>query len=321
MRYRLAGLAVALVALGGCIPNSEDAHVATESEGTTSAPVATSPSDFSTPPADFTGLPTAPEEFMSAFTAESVLEEWNAMAKDPLIHLSDPRVVELGVQLQTLGPDKLDPLFDVLADPDADPAKKVLVVVTLQNIVDATMTPKLIPLTSAEYDVNTRSAAAQLISLAQDPSTRDLLLELSEDDDTRIRLAALQGLALMNNNEAIAKLQAMYTDEGIQPAVRDRIVQTLARFPDPGSLPIYRAAAVDVLLEPASRFAAVVGLGDQGTEADLAVLDEAADNGGDPNLLDMIDVARQQISARSGAGAPENPAPQTGESPETSNQP
>lgn len=317
-RFWAAALVLAAV---GCIPTANDPVEPVVDAGDASAaaePVPDAPADV--PPGamalpDAMALPGAALPGAAAFDPTTALAEWEALAADALANLSNPRAVELGVLLQTLGPEGFDPLIAVLGDPDAAPEKKVFVVVTLQSVADPSLTPKLVPLTGPEHDDVTRSGAAQLISQAQDPATRDLLEQLSADENEKVRLAALQGLVLMNIPDAVARMQAMYFEPAMQPASKDRIVQTLGRFPQESSLPVYRAAVNDVLLEPASRFAAVVGLGSVGEAEDSALLDQAASLGGDDDFSNMVNIAKGQIASRTAPADPESAAPETPETP------
>ena len=94
---------------------------------------------------------------------EQLVAQWIAVATAGKDNLDVPKGAELAQRLAAQGPDKLNPLLDVLANKDADPYEKVMVVMTTMPAISQFHEQRLIELTGPQYDSVSRADAAHLL--------------------------------------------------------------------------------------------------------------------------------------------------------------
>jgi len=230
---------------------------------------------------------------------EELLAEWNTLAEEPALNMSNPRLVSLGLQLKTKEPEAVKPLIEILGDPDAAPEQKVMVVVTLQGLdFGDEVIEMLKPLVEQDRETTTRASATQLLAFAQDRDLKPMFENLLDDPSPRVRLAALQGLAGLGDQDAFARMEKLYGEEDTTAAEKNRIVQTLARFPEPEYRHIYREALTNPLLEAQSVLSAAAALSMVGETEDLDVIEEALDVEHGEQVTNMLHMAKLSIQRR-----------------------
>jgi HEAT repeat protein len=196
------------------------------------------------------------------------------MAETPEAYFDVKDPIRLGIELSDTGPNALDPLFAILADPDAGPAKKRLVVVTVEQIMKRDMVPKLLPLVADTYDGTTRACAVHLLANAGDAELEPTFVELRSDSDPRVKLAALRGLAALGSEEGRTALTEIYNDAEAPPAHRELAVIDLAAHFAPESMDLMRDVLRKGELTEATQRSAAEAIGRHGVPEDIPLMRE-----------------------------------------------
>ncbi len=236
---------------------------------------------------------------------EALVSEWRQLAESPQENLANPRCAEIASQLAARGLAGLQPLIDVLADPNADPHAKVLVVTSIQHLMQPALVPVLAELTKPTFDGTTRACATQLLAFGG--SEADAALKaLISDPEERVRMAALVALITRGDAEARAELVNMYQLPDTTVVQRERILLVVFDDPQPGDVPILAEAAGDGELDETTRTLAIATLGEVG---DLSVVETLSQVGeADEDFRGLADQAIASIRERT--VSPDDTAPE-----------
>jgi HEAT repeat protein len=192
-------------------------------------------------------------------------------------------------------PEGLDPLLDLLEDPNANPVAKVLTVISMAKEVTPEMAPRLIGMTQPSHETTTRACATHLLAHLKAPEAQTRVRELLSDSEHRVRAAAIMALgALQQDPEVIAQLPSMWAAPETTAADKDQILLMLPEEHVRQNLNVYKDALLDHSLEPKSRERLAVILGRVGNASVLDVLEKAAEE-------DPVDFVR--VMARGAVGA------------------
>jgi HEAT repeat protein len=183
-------------------------------------------------------------------------------------------------QLAAMGPEALNPLFDVMADRASSPFAKTLATMSLVPVLDPRVAPRLLDLTKPENEVTTRVCATSLLGWIQQPEVDAALNELKNDKNRQVRFQALQGLA-QKSLEGRKAFGDLWKQPDTTVDERAKIVSVLSNGPFTDSLPIFQEAAGDAKLGEPVRILAIQMLGRAGNPSSLPVLNECAEK--DPN--------------------------------------
>jgi HEAT repeat protein len=247
-------------------------------------------------------------------TPESLVAEFRAVADAALedIHKQAdlPRANAITQQLAAMGPQAIDKLLDILAEPEADPRTKMLVTICVKPVLAKENMPRILSLTEASHNVNTRVNAAHIVGSFNDEALIAKVAELLKDPEPRVRMAVFQTQLLRGTPEALAMVDAMWADK--ETPLNDR-VQLVVGLPEAKvgeHLKMFEEALRDVALVPQARLRAVSVLGRLGDATALAALEEAAAKDPDKNVKAEAQIAWEAAKSRleaTAAGA-ESPA-------------
>lgn len=233
-------------------------------------------------PAQPQGSASAPAVDLSGLTNEQLTTKWLELAKAASMDNADLQTaVAIAMKLAESGQAALDPLLDVLADPAASPYAKVMVVASLSTITSPGMAARLITLTKPGNETTTRACATQLLINVPGPQVDAILRKLTQDEERRVRFAALRAMALRKPEEGNKALAALWGQPTTTAQERNEIVVVVARSRMKDNLPIFKEAIVDTeLSEPAYMAAAMVLLrvGDESAIEPLTVCAEKNPN-------------------------------------------
>jgi len=220
----------------------------------------------------------------------------------------------LATQMARSGPNGLDSLFNLLADPAAKGEAKVLVSIVLTPLVQKTMIPRLTAMTQPGQNLDTRSCATQLLGMLQDPEASKRVRELSRDPELRVQVTAVYCLMRRDDTEAMQLALELWKRPDLNANQRVTLVQEIPVSRAAMMTPICRDAALDTKLSANIRTHAVEVLMRAGTEDVIPILQQCSQTDPEPRLqafakagLDALR-AGKQVNAVSPA-TPAAPAP------------
>ncbi|MCC6697032.1 MAG: HEAT repeat domain-containing protein [Candidatus Hydrogenedentes bacterium] len=184
---------------------------------------------------------------------QALLDEWKGLIGDPEANLNNPRLVALASMLAVQSPGLLNVMVDMLVDPATKPQSKLMILSSLEAVLDPALVPRLLQLTEPGVDPVVRSGVTMLLANARTPEVAGRLTELSQDEDSRVRLAALNGMVLQGNAEARDSLRAWFLEADTPQPFRERIALTLSMQPAHGDSPVLAKALGDTAIDPGTR--------------------------------------------------------------------
>lgn len=234
---------------------------------------------------------------------EQLVAQWTALATAGKDNLDVPKAGEIASKLAAQGPEKLLPLLDVLAQKDADPYEKVMVVMTTMPAISQFHEPRLIELTGTPIDSVSRGAAAHLLGVLQQrrmgtPQGLARLRELMADPDRHVSSAAILVMELAGDPEALAKALELWSSAGATSEERTSIVLNMPQQAVIQNTKLYAEAVLDTKLSAEVRKHAIQGLGMVGDATVLDALKKCAETETDPALKDMAQAAADAVDSR-----------------------
>ena len=235
---------------------------------------------------------------------EQLVAQWTALAtaadKD---NLEVGKASEIVAKLAAQGPDNLIPLLDVLANKDADPYEKVMVVMTTMPALSKSHEPKLIELTGPQIDSVSRGCAAHLLGilLQRRAGTQQGVVRLKElmaDPDRHVRNAAILVMELVGDPEGVLKALDLWPSPDATSEERTSIVLNMPQQAVLQNTKIYAEAVLDTKLSADARKRAIRDLGMVGDATVLDALKKCAETETDPALKDMAQAAAEAVDAR-----------------------
>jgi HEAT repeat protein len=233
--------------------------------------------------------------------ADALVREWFELARSPEENLANPRCRQIALEISQINMEKLAPIFEVIADADTDIEEKVLAVATVDCVTGPVTVPWLTSLLTPESSADTRACAVQLLALSNDPSVLETLRECTEDDDRRVRLAALVGLMGQGDAEAREKLSEMFRAGGIGQNERNRILVSIAADPREADLAVLLEAIEDDAFPEGLRVQAIGAVGRVGNATSIEVLERIVSEESNETLRDVARDAVEAIAARTAA--------------------
>ncbi len=241
--------------------------------------------------------PPAPE------APEELVAQWTALATAGKDNLDVQKAAEIAQKLAAQGPDKLIPLLDVLANKDADPYEKVMVVMTTMPAISQYHEAKLIELTGAQIDSVSRADAAHLLGVLQQrrlgtPQGLARLGELIDDPDRHVSSATILVMELAGSPEAIAKAVELWSSPEATPEERTSIVLNMPQRAVMQNTKLFAEAVLDTKLPADPRRRAIQDLGMVGDASVLDALRKCGETETDPVLKDLALAAADAVDSR-----------------------
>jgi hypothetical protein len=238
-----------------------------------------------------------------AESPEQLVAQWTALATAGKDNLDIQKASEIVNKLAAQGPDKLLPLLDVLANKDADPYEKVMVVMTAMPFVSQFHEPKLIELTGEQNDSVSRADAAHLLGSLQQrrlgtPEGLSRLRDLMADPDRHVRSATILVMELAGDPEALTKAVELWSSPDATPQERNSIVLNMPQLAVMENTKLFAEAVLDTGLPTDSRKRAIQDLGMVGDASVLDALRKCAETETDPVLKEMAKTAAEAVDAR-----------------------
>jgi len=244
-------------------------------------------------------------------TPEELVAEWKNIAANPGVRgeLDIDGATVIGEALALQGPNGLDPIMDVLGDAAADPRTKMLAVMTIKPYIQKENVPRLIAMTGPEFDKITRANAGHLLGWLREPDAEARALELLDDADPWVRMAAFHVTLLRGEPKALAMVEAVWADADTLLQDRSQIVNGLPATKAPEHLHIF-AEALDIEgLEPSALLRAITFLAQFGDSATVPTLEKAIEDARDPEFRAAAEEALAGLKSRLEAATTELPAP------------
>ncbi len=234
---------------------------------------------------------------------DQLVAQWVAVATAGKDHLDVPKGAELVQKLVAQGPEKLVPILDVLANKDADPYEKVMVVMTTMPALSQFHEQKLIELTAPGVDSISRADAAHLLGSLQQRrlgTEKGLarMNELQADPDAHVRNASILIMELAGQPEAVAKAIELWPNPDTTPDQRISIVLNMPQRAVLQNTKIFAEAVLDTKLSADARKRAIQDLGMVGDATVLDALKKCAETETDPVLKDMAQAAAEAVDSR-----------------------
>ena len=198
---------------------------------------------------------------ITSATPEELLAEWMLLAADPVANAANPRAYELVGRLSTSGTDALMPIVEVLADPEADPYKKVFVVQCLAAHMAPDYAARLGELAEPPGDGTTRASAVTLLGFVSDPKVEPELRRYLDDPERRVSFAAKLGLARQGDAQMHTALVESYALPDTSPQEQEHILALIVDDPQAEDLPLLMQVviATETGLVQRLRIAAILG--------------------------------------------------------------
>jgi len=256
--------------------------------------------------------PAEKPETPATVDTSALVEEWNALYSEEDVSTDPKRATEIASTLLRHGVEHLDPLLEVIADPEAPNSKKIHAVVSLTPIV--TKAPSLIPrfteIINTSKNVASRSSAAHLLSLINDPSVDEALHDIYDSEvDHTVRGAVAIGLLMRDDATMLDEIDEFWTMEETQSSQKSQIMYILQGQPYEKHKDLFILAATDLDLESRVRMLAVNRLGREGGEEAAAALKTAAAKDPSDEIREMATLALKALRQR------QQREPQTTEAP------
>ncbi|MCC6489334.1 MAG: HEAT repeat domain-containing protein [Candidatus Hydrogenedentes bacterium] len=238
--------------------------------------------------------PATTDDRGEAANPQALLDEWKGLIADPEANLSNPRLAALTSMLAVQAPGLLNVMVDMLVDPATKPQSKLMILSSLEVALDPALVPRLLQLTEPGVDPVVRSGVTMLLANARTPEVGQRLDELSRDEDSRVRLAALNGMVLQGDAEARDTLRAWYLEAGTPQPFRERIALTLGLQPVRGDSPVLAMALKDTAIDPGTRMIIAGALSALGDPEAVQALKDCAESDAPEDLKTL---ARDALAA------------------------
>ncbi len=234
---------------------------------------------------------------------EQLVAEWKAVAQAGKDQWDIPKAAEIAQKLAAQGPEKLNPLLDLLANAGGNEEDKVLVVMSVMPAISQAHEQKLIELTGAQYDPYTRADAAHLLGalLQRRLATEKGLSRMNEliaDPDVHVRNASILVMELAGDPTAVAKAVELWANPETTPNERTSIVLNMPQRAVLSNTKLYAEAVLDTKLSEDARRRAIQDLGMIGDATVLDALKKCAETETNPALKDMAQAAAEAVEAR-----------------------
>jgi len=202
-------------------------------------------------------------------------------------------------RLAALGPNGLDPLFDVLGADDESPLTKLLALMCLQGHLEPEMEDRLVAFTAPEREQTTRTCATHLLGQLGTESALAHLQTLLDDENERVAHSAYLVLLQKRDAEALARADEFWASPTTMDSDREQFILILPAEAAPKHLSILRNGVTNFELAAAARLRAVELLAQMGeTAEDLHALREAARITPEEALRVLAESAAAALSAR-----------------------
>lgn len=235
--------------------------------------------------------------------AEELLAEWRRLASAGLAGLDAEAAVETARQLAAGGPERLNPLLDVIAENPGDPQAKVIAVISLAPVAGEAHQARLIEMTAGGEDRTTRANAAHLLTTLHSrgqagPDAVERVRALYDDPDKYVAHAALLGMLSTGDPEAVERSLALWEEPAVTAPERGKIVQDFPLNLVLGHLELFGKAALDTELPPPARRHAVYLLSTLGNATILDALRTLAETEPDAELREMAAAGAAEVQRR-----------------------
>ena len=229
---------------------------------------------------------------------QAVLDEWKGLVSKPEENMDNPRCVVLASMLAAQAPDLLNVMIDLLVDPATSPQSKLIILTSLESVLQPGMAPRLLQLTDPGVDGSVRSGVTMLLASINDPNVTARFKELVNDSDRRVRLAALNGLALRGDEPARERLREVYFEADTPPPFRERIALTFAVSPQPADVKLLSDALGIASIQPSTRMRIAGALGMLADPASLPALNACLEGDNPEDLKAMVRDSVAAIQAK-----------------------
>ena len=287
--YPVFALILGVTALG-CLP-TEPAQEAQSEAPAAEFISAASPTRQETPPA----------------SSEALVAEWKVLAENQSRSRLSMRHTEIAKVLASRSPEGLTPIIDVIADPESTPEMKVFASETIAGEIRPPYLERLKTLTGESLDITTRACATMLIGQMKDTDVTAELAGLAEDDERRVKMAAMVGLAQRGRDDMRQHFVAMYWDEEATQAERERIVLTILVNPAEKDFKILSDLLVRSETNLFVRTNIAHTYGRIGGTSVIDALEMSIKNTPDPSYRSMAQAAIQTIEAREETSSQDDP--------------
>lgn len=254
-----------------------------------------------------------------AATPEALVAQFKEIAEAALkdVHKQADLQTATGIaqQLGKQGPAAVNLLLDIMADPTANPRTKMLVTMCVQPVLMKENLARILELTDAKQEVNTRVNAAHLAASINDPDLAKRAVELLQDAEPRVRLAVFNVQLMRGTPEALGMVETAWKDPATQPANRSQIVYGLPEREAGKFLPLLSEAVADATLDPPARTRAITLLARLGDASALPVLEKSAQSDPDPEVKKGAQMAWEALKSRLDATGGAAPAPEPAAAP------
>ena len=210
--------------------------------------------------------------------------------------------------LAKTAPDRLEFLWEVLADSQAKPNAKVLATFCLQRHIQAEDAARLIALAAPDKERTTRGCALNLLSGINTPEAVQAIRGMLDDADTHVAAEAAISLLRRDDPAALERVEKIWNAPDTSIAKKVEIILALPDSEAARFLPLIQETAKNAAMDLEARKRAVTILAGIGAPDDLALLESLA-NDPEEVIQALAKSGIEAAKARAAAPAGENTPP------------
>lgn len=244
-------------------------------------------------------IPTTPPPKEAEATPDSnLMDEWHQLAQVDYATMDYDRAMIIANELALQGPNGLNPLFEVLENPDETPVAKMLAVVSLSAHITDSHIPRLLTLTDSKYDQATRGCATNLLGNSLSPESFSKVQELTQDPDNHVSKVAALVMLRKGFVDIMPKILELWDNPDTLARDRDEILLGMPPALAIANMRLFTAAVCNQQLSTAARSRAIQLLGDVAAADVLPDMKACLETETDTSLTNLISAAIALIEKR-----------------------
>lgn len=250
-------------------------------------------------------------------TYDELVQIWTNLANTAPENFEIAKGVAIAENMAARGIEGIQPILDVLSDPDGSDKAKVFATINLQALVPGTLggelVPRLIEFTNDTYSEATRRCAAHLVGTSIQPEALARTKELANDPVHSVRTAARLVLIHRGELAGLDAIMDLWNDPETTVEEREELIRAIPQHFAKDYLEVYNGVLKDDRIGPDTREGAVAALATIGNAESLELLHKVAESDPDPEIQEQAKGAAAVLAGQLGEAPPAEATP--GEAP------
>lgn len=254
-----------------------------------------------------TPTPSPPQSAQVQANPDEMMAQWRKMMETPSQSMEDRNLTLLAIGIGQSAPHYVDEMIAGLDDASLSGDKLIALVASLEEVVSPASVSQLAVFTELDRPSFVRGAATYLLGRVESADATAALEVLRDDENGRVRLSALLGLADRGDSTAGQGLRDFYAKEGTTIATQQSIVLAVSQVPRDSDKSMFEDVLQTEGFEQRTYLNVASALGRIGTTESISALNALKER---PDcevvVRDMCDNAIAAIEERSGSAAAES---------------